>query len=99
MMAFKDQLAVSSGSACTSANPDPSHVLLSMGKGHNMSEAALRFSLGRYTNKEQIALAVQAVQSAVVALRSQSPAWQLYLDSGGGSVVVVRSSAFGCEDQ
>ena len=80
MMAFKEQLAVSSGSACTSANPDPSHVLLGMGLSHNMAEAALRFSLGRFTTKEHIEIAIESVKAAVVVLRAESPAWQLYED-------------------
>ncbi|MEO0341441.1 MAG: aminotransferase class V-fold PLP-dependent enzyme, partial [Bacteroidota bacterium] len=64
MMAFKEELAVSSGSACTSANPDPSHVLLSMGLGHNMAEAALRFSLGRFTTEAHIQQVITIVTKA-----------------------------------
>lgn len=80
MMTFKEDLAVSSGSACTSANPDPSHVLLSMGLSHNMAEAALRFSLGRYTTEAQIEKAIAVVSQAVEQVRGESPAWQLFLD-------------------
>ncbi|GAB5551099.1 MAG: cysteine desulfurase [Saprospiraceae bacterium] len=80
MMAFKEQLAVSSGSACTSADPDPSHVLQAMGNSPNMAEAALRFSLGRFTTREQIQMAIGAVKAAVSKLRAESPAWQLYED-------------------
>lgn len=80
MMAFKEQLAVSSGSACTSADPDPSHVLQAMGKGSNMAEAALRFSLGRFTTEAHIRIAINAVSTAIEQLRKESPAWQLYED-------------------
>lgn len=80
MMAFKEELAVSSGSACTSANPDPSHVLLSMGRSHNMAEAALRFSLGRFTTETQIERTIEIVTKAVEQVRKESPAWQLHLD-------------------
>ncbi|HKK74003.1 MAG TPA: IscS subfamily cysteine desulfurase [Saprospiraceae bacterium] len=80
MMAFKEELAVSSGSACTSANPDPSHVLLSMGISENMAEAALRFSLGRFTTTEQIDRSIEVVKKAVAKVRAESPAWQLFQD-------------------
>lgn len=80
MMACKEELAVSSGSACTSANPDPSHVLLGMGLSENMAEAALRFSLGRFTTAGQIDRTIEVVQAAVKQVRTESPAWQLYQD-------------------
>lgn len=80
MMAFKEQLAVSSGSACTSADPDPSHVLQAMGYSANMAEAALRFSLGRFTTTEHIQIGIKAVNTAVSKLRKESPAWQLFED-------------------
>lgn len=80
MMAFKEDLAVSSGSACTSANPDPSHVLISMGLSENMAEAALRFSLGRFTTEVQINRSIEVVKRAVNKVRQESPAWQLFQD-------------------
>jgi cysteine desulfurase len=80
MMAFKEELAVSSGSACTSANPDPSHVLLSMGLSENMAEAALRFSLGRFTTTDHIDRTIEVVKNAVAKVREESPAWQLFQD-------------------
>lgn len=80
MMAFKTDLAVSSGSACTSANPDPSHVLLAMGLSENMAEAALRFSLGRFTTDEQIRRTIKVVTEALQQVRAESPAWQLFQD-------------------
>ncbi|MEM6379243.1 MAG: IscS subfamily cysteine desulfurase [Bacteroidota bacterium] len=80
MMACKEQLAVSSGSACTSADPDPSHVLQAMGNSPNMAEAALRFSLGRFTTEAHIEKTIKAISEAVKQLREESPAWQLYED-------------------
>ena len=60
MMAMRD-VAVSSGSACTSANPEPSHVLLAMGLDEDMARASLRFGLGRFTTAEEIDFAIDAV--------------------------------------
>ncbi len=60
MMAMRD-VAVSSGSACSSANPEPSHVLLAMGLSEDLARASLRFGLGRFTTAEEIDFAVDAV--------------------------------------
>ncbi len=76
MMGMRD-VAVSSGSACTSANPEPSHVLLAMGLDEEMARASLRFGLGRFTTEEEIAFAISAVAEAVDRLRAMSPAWSL----------------------
>ena len=69
MMAMRD-VAVSSGSACTSANPEPSHVLRAMGLDEEMARASLRFGLGRFTTAEEIDFAVDAVAGAVTRLRA-----------------------------
>jgi cysteine desulfurase len=69
MMAMRD-LAVSSGSACSSTNPEPSHVLLAMGLDEDMARASLRFGLGRFTTSEEIDFAIDAVATAVERLRS-----------------------------
>jgi cysteine desulfurase len=74
MMAMRD-VAVSSGSACTSANPQPSHVLTAMGRDEDMARASLRFGLGRFTTAEEIDFAVDAVADAVARLRTHSAAW------------------------
>ena len=74
MMAMRD-VAVSSGSACSSASPEPSHVLLAMGLDEDMARASLRFGLGRFTTAEEIDFAIEAVAAAVARLRQKSVAW------------------------
>jgi cysteine desulfurase len=74
MMAMRD-VAVSSGAACTSANPEPSHVLRAMGLDEEMARASLRFGLGRFTTAEEIDFAIAAVADAVERLRVHSAAW------------------------
>jgi cysteine desulfurase len=71
MMSMKT-IAVSSGSACTSANPEPSHVLLALGLGEDLTRASLRFGLGRFNTEEEIDFAVHAVAENVVRLRKLS---------------------------
>jgi cysteine desulfurase len=77
MMAMRD-VAVSSGAACTSANPEPSHVLLAMGLDEEMARASLRFGLGRFSTSEEIEFAIQAVAGAVERLRAYSTAWAVH---------------------
>jgi cysteine desulfurase len=74
MMAMRD-VAVSSGSACSSASPEPSHVLLAMGMGEDMARASLRFGLGRFTTAKEIDFAIEAVVAALARLRKKSVAW------------------------
>lgn len=74
MMAMRD-VAVSSGAACTAANPEPSHVLRAMGLDEDMARASLRFGLGRFTTQEEIDFAIGAVSAAVERLRVHSAAW------------------------
>jgi cysteine desulfurase len=74
MMAMRD-VAVSSGSACSAADPEPSHVLRAMGLSEDLARSSLRFGLGRFTTEDEIAFAVEAVASAVERLRSQGVAW------------------------
>ncbi|MBC8290405.1 MAG: cysteine desulfurase [Planctomycetes bacterium] len=63
------EIAVSSGSACTSANPQPSHVLIAMGRSDELTRASLRFGLGRFNTQEEIAFAAEFVVSAVMRIR------------------------------
>jgi cysteine desulfurase len=74
MMAMRD-VAVSSGAACTSAEPEPSHVLLAMGLNEELARASLRFGLGRFTTVEEIEFATSAVAVAVDRLRAHSAVW------------------------
>jgi cysteine desulfurase len=71
MMSMRD-LAVSSGSACTSAEPEPSHVLRALGLNDDLTRASLRFGLGRFNTEEEVDFAIQAVAAAVERLRSLS---------------------------
>lgn len=74
MMAMRD-VAVSSGSACTAADPEPSHVLLAMGVDEDMARASLRFGVGRFNTAEEIDFTIDAVARAVARLRSSSALW------------------------
>ena len=71
-------LAVSSGSACTSASVEPSYVLRALGVDSEMAHSSLRFSFGRYSTQADVDFAVERVQTAVASLRDQSPAWKRY---------------------
>ncbi len=72
LLNMKDQLAVSSGSACTSANPEPSHVLRALGVDDDLARASLRFGLGRFNTQQDVELAIEAVVGAVRRLRELS---------------------------
>jgi cysteine desulfurase len=74
LMAMRD-VAVSSGAACSSTEPEPSHVLLAMGLDEDMARASLRFGLGRFTTAAEIDFTIDAVADAVQRLRRQSVAW------------------------
>ncbi len=74
MMAMRD-VAVSSGSACSAADPEPSHVLRAMGLSEDLARSSLRFGLGRFTTEDEVDFAAEAVASAVERLRSQGVAW------------------------
>ncbi len=75
MMSLKD-LAISSGSACTSSHVEPSHVLLSLGLSEDIANCSVRFSLGRFTTEEEIDFTADRVCNAVDVLRQLSPQWQ-----------------------
>ena len=71
LLSMKD-LAVSSGSACTSANPEPSHVLRALGLDDDLTRASLRFGLGRFNTAEEVEFAVRIVAESVLRLRQMS---------------------------
>jgi len=70
------EIAVSAGSACSSASEEASYVLRALGRSDQLAQSSLRFSLGRYTTAEQIETAIAAVKREVTRLRSYSPAEQ-----------------------
>lgn len=76
MMGFNKTLAVSSGSACTSASIEPSYVLKALGLDDEMAHASIRFSLGRFTTEAEIDFAIIRVKKAVEQLRLMSPLWE-----------------------
>lgn len=79
LMALKD-LAVSSGSACTSASLEPSYVLRALGMNDEMAHSSIRFAIGRFTTEEEIDFAIDKVRTAVIKLRELSPLWDMYKD-------------------
>ena len=79
MMAVKD-LAVSSGSACTSASLEPSYVLRALGRNDELAHSSIRFSIGRYTTEAEIDYAVQLLHAKIQKLRDLSPLWEMYKD-------------------
>jgi cysteine desulfurase len=77
MMECNKEIALSSGSACSSASLDPSHVLLAMGQDDELAQSSVRFSLGRFNTPEEIDYTVKKVTEAVIRLREISPAWNM----------------------
>ena len=73
-------IALSSGSACTSASLEPSYVLRALGLNDELAHSSLRFSIGRFTTEENIDQAINSVRSAVEKLRELSPLWDMYKD-------------------
>ena len=75
-----DDLAVSSGSACTSASLEPSYVLRAIGRNDELAHSSIRFSLGRYTTEEDVDYTVKLLKEKVEKLRQLSPLWDMYKD-------------------
>lgn len=79
IMALRD-LAVSSGSACTSASLEPSYVLRALGRNDELAHSSIRFTIGRFTTAEEIDYTIDLVRAAVEKLRDLSPLWDMYKD-------------------
>jgi cysteine desulfurase len=74
------ELAVSSGSACTSASLEPSYVLRALGRNDELAHSSIRFTLGRFTTEKDIEFAVRLLRERIGKLREMSPLWEMYKD-------------------
>jgi len=91
MMTFNQNIALSSGSACTSASLEPSYVLVALGLGDDLAHSSLRFSLGRFNTEEDIDFAVEAIRNGVNHMRDLSPIWEMYKEGVDLSSVIWSS--------
>jgi cysteine desulfurase len=79
IMAIKE-IAVSSGSACTSASLEPSYVLRALGRSDELAHSSIRFSVGRFTTEDEVDFAVKLIRDKVEKLREMSPLWEMVQD-------------------
>ena len=79
IMAIKD-MAVSSGSACTSASLEPSYVLRALGRSDELAHSSIRFTLGKYTTEEEVDYAIDLLRRKIAKLRELSPLWEMHKD-------------------
>ena len=79
LMALKD-IAISSGSACTSASLEPSYVLRALGRNDELAHSSIRFTIGRFTTEEEVDFTIQLVKEKIAKLRELSPLWEMHKD-------------------
>lgn len=79
LMALKD-IAISSGSACTSASLEPSYVLRALGRNDELAHSSIRFTIGRFTTEEEVDFTIALVKDKIAKLRELSPLWEMYKD-------------------
>jgi cysteine desulfurase len=79
LMALKD-IAISSGSACTSASLEPSYVLRALGRNDELAHSSIRFTIGRFTTEEEVDFTIDLVKEKIAKLRELSPLWEMYKD-------------------